>query len=133
MKYIVNRRLTYEGTLLAGGLFFIFTAVGLVVYPLWFARDAFRTVATVVQLAEVRGIDDGRSQVSYAPVFSYVDKRGVQHTVQYRVSSRPSLYSVGQKVTLHVSPNNPYDFVLDRPYDLWIWAGFAGLIARLSD
>lgn len=128
MRYIVDRRLTYEGTLLFGGLFFLFTAVGMLIYPIWFARTSIPTVATVVQLAEVRGIRDGRSQVQYAPVFSYIDKNGAPYIVQHGGSSRPALYSVGQKVTLHVSSDNPYNYILALPYDLWMWAGFAGLI-----
>lgn len=99
----------------------IFVVVGaMLAMQTWlFLRDAVRAPATIVDLLEVRGVDDA---TTFAPVLVFADRDGTEHRVASSLTSWPPLSQVGDRVDVLYAPDDPAAVRLDSPAALWLIA-----------
>jgi hypothetical protein len=115
------------GILIGGGI--ISGVVALVSFLVdWrFVGTAARADGRVIQVLEFKG-EDGPV---YAPVFSFRDARGAEHTVYSSTASYPPEHEVGEAVRVLYSPQSPREAKIDRFFSLWLLPFITGVIASL--
>ena len=88
----------------------VYMAVGL----LDFLNSAVKTQATIVDVVQVQGVDDGYTQF---PVFQFFDLNGVE--VIARGNSDFSDYTIGQEMEIYYDPGNPSGIVHQENLTMW--------------
>ena len=80
-----------------------------------FVHTATRADGRVTQIVERRG-DHG---TLYAPVFSFRDVLGAEHTVYSSTASYPPEHQVNDTVRVLYSPEHPGDAKIENFFSLW--------------
>ena len=90
-----------------------------------FVRSASRADGRIIQMLE-RGGEHGKL---HAPVFTFRDASGTEHTVHSDSASDPPEYQAGDTVHILYSPTNPQNAKIDRFSSLWGLPLVTGLLA----
>ncbi len=71
----------------------------------------------------------GENGSVFAPVFSFRDALGSEHTVYSSTASYPPAHQVGDAVHILYSPDSPRDAKIDSFFSLWGLPMITGIIA----
>lgn len=82
-----------------------------------FISHAVVTEGTVIKLNVLH--DQDESTDSFAPVYEFTDQRGIKRVIESGTYSHPSVYSVGERVSVLYLPESPGKAKLDSFIDLW--------------
>jgi hypothetical protein len=72
---------------------------------------------------------DADTETVYAPVFTFRDANGMEHTIHSDAASNPPKYQVGDNVRILYSPHNPEAAKTDGFFSLWGVPFVTGLLA----
>jgi hypothetical protein len=90
-----------------------------------FIRTSSATEGTVVGLRQVRSRRGGRS---YAPVFRFTAGNGEEYTVASNTSTRPTGFTIGQRVRVLYESVHPERAKIDSFSQLWFAEIITGIL-----
>ncbi|MEN9360359.1 MAG: hypothetical protein RL095_1894 [Verrucomicrobiota bacterium] len=93
-----------------------------------FLKTAVRADGIVTEMAEVSG-DSG---VTYAPVYSFFDAKGIKHSGRSNHSSNPPGFQVGDKLPILYDPQDPSSSRPDAFGSLWFMSLVCGVIGLIN-
>jgi hypothetical protein len=91
-----------------------------------FNRKAVKATGQIIQMLEKKEHDN---DTVFYPVFSFSDSKGEGHTIYSTWGSFPPAYSVGEKVNVLYSLENPKDAKIESFFSVWGWSAITGIIA----
>lgn len=94
-----------------------------------FRRTAERTTGSVTGLREQAGSDSGPRV--FAPIVSFIDASGGQHTIESTLYQSPVPYRVGESVGVLYQPKAPKRARIDGYSHLWGVTTISGLLGLL--
>ncbi len=115
---------------------FALVLIGVSVFSFWkkwnFLENATRTTGQIVDIDRKESLGkDRKTEVTYYPVFSFLDQAQVEHRVRSRAGNNPARYSVGDQVEVGYLAQNPTDAEIIGEWMFWmapVFSGFFGVI-----
>lgn len=110
--------------LLAVGVILILAGVPFFIQVRKFNASAIRAPGKIVELDRQQMGKD----VSYFPVFSFVDRAGASHVIHSKLGSSHPRYAVGDAVEVLYPADDPEQARLNSFFTVWMWPViFAGI------
>jgi len=99
------------------GILVVLTGIPFFIRDRRFNETAIRVPGKIVEMSEEKMGKD----VSYFPVFSFIDRSGTSHTVRARLGSSHPRYEVGDAVEVLYPADDPDQARLNNFLMVWMW------------
>jgi len=115
---------------------FALVLITISIFSFWkkwnFLENANRTSGKIVDIDRKESIgEDDLTEVTYYPVFSFVDQAQIQYRVRSRAGNNPARYSVGDTVEIGYLAQNPVEAEIIGEWMFWMAPVFSGIFGLI--